>query len=140
MARLKSCPSRWSVGLEPHLETKILQLLVKFAGGAGDVDAAGDAAFAILGALDDAGWLAALGAIGGLRGIHFFLTVGSLCNLGHDNFLLCSAGRAGFGATWGSGLLKFCMSISGLDPQFLDGEAAGAGGNRAWRRNNYSTV
>ena len=72
---------------------------MEFAAGARDVNAAGDTAFAILGALDDAGWLAAFWAVGGLRGIHFLFTVGSLCNLGHDNFLLSSAGKADFGST-----------------------------------------
>jgi hypothetical protein len=69
-----------------------LELLVEFAGGAGDENAAGDAALAVLDALYDARGLAALGAIGALGGVHYFLTVSSLGDLGHwfsQFFLWC---------------------------------------------------
>jgi hypothetical protein len=41
-----------------------LELFVKFAGRAGDVDSAGDAAFTVFDPLDDAGGFVALGTVG----------------------------------------------------------------------------
>ena len=64
----------------PHF----LQLLVKLAGGAGNENPAGGAAFAVLHPFDDARGLAALGAVGALGGVHYLLTVSSLGNLGHS--------------------------------------------------------
>src|SRR5271165_3167173 len=61
-----------------------LEPFVEFASGAGDVDSAGNAALAVLYPLDDAGGLAALRAVGALGGVHYFLTVCGLRNLGHD--------------------------------------------------------
>jgi hypothetical protein len=58
-----------------------LELLEEVAGRAGDVDAAGDAALAILDALDDARGLFALGAGGALE-FCFFLTIAGLCSHG----------------------------------------------------------
>jgi hypothetical protein len=66
----------------------VLELLVEVAGGAGNVDAAGDAAFAVLDALDDAGGLLALGAIGALGGVHHLVTACNFGNLSHGSFLL----------------------------------------------------
>src|SRR5215469_10383961 len=62
----------------------LLELFVEVAGGARDVDAAGDAALAVLYALDDARGLGALGAVGRLGGIHDLLTVTGFCNLSHE--------------------------------------------------------
>ena len=107
------------------LDLLLLQLLVKVAGGAGDIDAAGDAAFAVLRALDDAGWFAALRTIRGFRGIHLFFAIGCLCNLGHDDFS-CAA-RVQPNRLNSAERFRFCMSISGLDPRFQDGEADGTG-------------
>jgi len=59
------------------------ELLVEFAGGAGDENAARDAAFAVFDPLNDAGGLAALGAIRALGGVHYLLAVCCLGNLGH---------------------------------------------------------
>src|ERR1700722_1577059 len=59
-----------------------LQLLEKFAGGARNVNAAGDAAFAVFYALDDAGGLATLRAIGAFGGVHHLLAVSGFCDLG----------------------------------------------------------
>jgi hypothetical protein len=63
------------------IRCEILQLLVELAGGAGDENAAGDAALSVLDALHDAGGLAALGAVGALGGVHDLLAVSSLGNL-----------------------------------------------------------
>jgi len=60
-----------------------LQLLVEFAGRAGDVHAARDAAFAVFDALDDARGLGALRTVGALGGVHHFFAVAGLGNLGH---------------------------------------------------------
>ena len=60
-----------------------LELFEELAGGAGDVDAAGDTALTVLDALDDAGGLGALRAIGALVSIHDLLTVAGLGNLRH---------------------------------------------------------
>ena len=62
---------------------KELELLEEFAGRAGDVDSARDAALAVLDALYDAGGLGALGAIGALLGIHDLLAVTGLGDLCH---------------------------------------------------------
>ena len=61
----------------------VLQLLVEFAGGAGDENAAGNAAFAVFDALHDAGGLATFGAVGALGGVHHFYAVCGLGDLGH---------------------------------------------------------
>jgi len=61
----------------------ILKLLVEFASGAGNEDSPGNAALPILHPLYDAGWLAALGAIGALGRIHHFLAICGLGDLGH---------------------------------------------------------
>ena len=60
-----------------------LQLLVEFAGRAGNKNSAGDAALAVLHALYDAGLLAALGAVGALGGVHDLFAVGCFCDLCH---------------------------------------------------------
>jgi len=62
---------------------RLLKLFVEIAHGARNVDAAGDAALAVLYALDDARRLAALGTVGRLRRVHYFLAVTCFCNLGH---------------------------------------------------------
>lgn len=59
------------------------ELLVEFAGGAGDENAARDAAFAVLDPLNDACGLPALGAIGALGRVHYFFAVCGLGDLGH---------------------------------------------------------
>lgn len=61
-----------------------LKLLVKLARRAGDINSAGDAAFTVFHTLHDARRLAALRAVGALRGIHDLLTVSCFCNFGHD--------------------------------------------------------
>ena len=63
-----------------------LELFEELAGGAGDVDAARDAALTVLDALDDAGGLGALRAIGALVRIHNLVTVAGLGNLCHNAF------------------------------------------------------
>ena len=60
-----------------------LKLFVKFAARAGNKNSAGSTALAVFHPLHDARRLAALGAIGALRGIHDFLAVCSLCDLSH---------------------------------------------------------
>jgi hypothetical protein len=60
-----------------------LELLVEIAHRARDVDSAGDAALAVLHALDDARRLAALGTVGRLRRVHYLLTVTCFGNFGH---------------------------------------------------------
>lgn len=65
------------------IHVEILQLLVEVASGAGDEDAAGDAALAVFDALHDAGGLAALGAVGAFGGVHDLLAVSSFGDLGH---------------------------------------------------------
>jgi hypothetical protein len=56
---------------------------VEFAARAGNENAAGGAAFAVLHPLYNARRLAAFRAIGALRGVHNLLTVCSLCDLRH---------------------------------------------------------
>ena len=63
------------------------ELLVEFASGAGDENAARDAAFAVLDSLNDACGLATLRAIGALAGIHYFLAICGLGNLCHSILL-----------------------------------------------------
>lgn len=78
---------------------KDLQLFEELAGGAGDVDAARNAALTILDALDDAGGFGALRAIRALVGIHDLLTVASLGNLCHNScspWYECFGSRAGY--------------------------------------------
>ena len=62
---------------------RVLELFVELTRRAGDENPAGDAAFAVFDPFDDAGGLAALGAVGALGGVHYFLAVCGLCNLGH---------------------------------------------------------
>jgi hypothetical protein len=62
----------------------LLQLLKKLASRTRDVDSAGDVAFPIFHALNDAGFFAALWACGRFRGVHDLLTVGCLCNFRHS--------------------------------------------------------
>src|SRR5580692_4727939 len=66
-----------------------LQLLEKFAGRAGDVDSAGDTAFAVFDALDDARGLAAFRAVGALGGVHDFLAVSGFCDFGAYGHVGC---------------------------------------------------
>ena len=63
---------------------RLLQAFEEIAGRAGDVDATGRAALAILHALYDACRLAALRAVGALGGVHCFLAVTGFGNLCHD--------------------------------------------------------
>ena len=60
-----------------------LKFFVEVAGGARDVDAARNAALAVLHALDDACGFAALGTVGRLRRVHYFLAVTCFGYLGH---------------------------------------------------------
>ena len=62
---------------------RVLKLLVEVARRAGDENPAGDVALAVFHTLYDAGGLAALGAVGALGRVHYFLTVCSFSNLGH---------------------------------------------------------
>src|ERR1700682_108427 len=63
-----------------------LKFLVEVAGRTRDVDAARNAALPVLYALDYARRLAALGTVGRLSSIHYFLAVASFCNLCHGLF------------------------------------------------------
>jgi len=65
-------------------ETCPSQLFKKLATRARNIDSAGHAALAIFHALDDAGFLAALGTCGRFRGIHDLFPVGCLCNFRHS--------------------------------------------------------
>jgi hypothetical protein len=56
---------------------------VEFTARAGNKNAAWYASFAVLHPLNDARRLAALGAVGALRGIHNLLAICSLCDLRH---------------------------------------------------------
>jgi hypothetical protein len=79
--------------------SELLQLLEELASRAWNVNAAGDAAFAVFHALDDAGGLPTLGAIRTLGGIHDLFAVGCFRDLGaycHDESLLISNVRAAF--------------------------------------------
>jgi hypothetical protein len=70
-------------GFEIAERVRGLELFEEFAGRAGDVDSAGDAALAVLDALYDACGLGALGTIGALLGVHDLLAVtgfGDLCH------------------------------------------------------------
>jgi hypothetical protein len=60
-----------------------LELLVEFAGRAGDEYSAGDVALAVLHALHDARRLTALWTIRRFRGVHDLLTICCLCDLCH---------------------------------------------------------
>jgi hypothetical protein len=64
--------------------TRGLELFEELAGRAGDINSARGSALTILHALDDAGRLGALWAIGALVGIHDLLTVAGLGNLCHN--------------------------------------------------------
>ena len=65
---------------------------VEFAPRARDKNPAGNAAFAVLDPLYDAGRLAALGTIGALGSVHLFFTIGCFCDLGHCSLLMLSSG------------------------------------------------
>ena len=65
-----------------------LELFEEFAGRAGDVDSAGDAALAVLDALDDTSGFGALGTVGALLCIHDLFAVAGLGNLCHCDDLL----------------------------------------------------
>jgi hypothetical protein len=60
-----------------------LKFLVEIAHRARDVDSAGDAALAVLDALDDTRRLAALGTVSRLRRVHHLLAITSFGNFGH---------------------------------------------------------
>ena len=60
------------------------QLLEELAGRARNVNPARDAALAVLNPFHDTRSLAALRAIRALAGVHLFLAIRSLCNLGHS--------------------------------------------------------
>src|ERR1700722_598160 len=67
------------------------QFLEELARRAGNINPAGNVALAVLHPLDDAGRLAALGAIGALGSVHHLLAVGCFSDLstyGHGSFLL----------------------------------------------------
>ena len=64
-------------------EKSLLQLLVEFAGRAGNKNPAGDATFPVLHTLHDAGGFATLGAVGALGRVHHFFAVGCFGNFGH---------------------------------------------------------
>jgi hypothetical protein len=70
----------------------VLELLVKFAAGAGNKDSAGGVAFPVFHALYDSGRLAAFRAIGALGGIHDFLAVCRFGNLSHDSIFSWDVG------------------------------------------------
>src|SRR5260370_22184029 len=61
-----------------------LELFEEVACRAGDVDSAGGAALAVLGALDNAGGFGALRAVAALVSIHDLLTVAGFGNLRHN--------------------------------------------------------
>src|SRR5262249_28113050 len=60
-----------------------LKFFAEFAAGAGNIDPAGEIALAVLQPFDDAGGLAALGAIGALGSVHYLLAVCCFGNLRH---------------------------------------------------------
>lgn len=60
-----------------------LQLLVELAAGARNVDSAGDIALAVFDPLHNPGRFAALRAIRALGGVHYFLAISRLGDLGH---------------------------------------------------------
>ena len=62
---------------------RYLKFLVEVAYRARNVDSAGDAALAVLDALDDARRLVALGTVSRLRRVHYLLAVTCFCNLCH---------------------------------------------------------
>ena len=64
---------------------RCLELFVEFAGRAGDKDAAANSPLAVLHPLHDSRRFAALGAVRGLRRIHYFLAVASFCNFRHGS-------------------------------------------------------
>jgi hypothetical protein len=81
--------------------TRLLQLLVKFASRAGNINPARDTTLAILGPLHDAGVFPAFRTSGGFAGVHNFLTVGCLCDLRHILLLTGMCRRpVGRGSTW----------------------------------------
>ena len=63
---------------------QILEFLVEIAGRAGDINSSWNAALAILHALYDSRRFVALGAIGGLRRVHYLLAIACLGNFGHS--------------------------------------------------------
>jgi len=72
-----------------------LELLEELARRARDKDPTAHVALAVLQALDDAGWLAALGTVRALGRIHYFLAVSGLGDLSHGVFTLLSVGSPG---------------------------------------------
>jgi len=62
-----------------------LEFLVEFTAGAGNKDAAGNVALTVFHSLYDPGGLAALGAIGALGGVHYFLAVRRFGDLSHGS-------------------------------------------------------
>ncbi len=64
----------------------LLEFFEKLAGGAGDIDSAGDAALAVLHALDDARLFATLGAVGRFGRVHYFFAISGFCYFCHDSF------------------------------------------------------
>ncbi len=61
---------------------------MEFTAGAGNKDAARNVAFAVFHAFYDPGGLAALGAIGALGGVHYFLAVRRFGDLSHGSIVL----------------------------------------------------
>jgi len=61
-----------------------LELFREFASRTGNENPAGNASFTVFHPFDDASGLAALRAIRALAGVHLFLAIRSLCNLGHS--------------------------------------------------------
>ena len=67
------------------IRVRRLQLLVKIARRAGDINSARNTALTVFDPLHDTGRFAALWAVGGLGRVHCFLTVAGFCNLGHGS-------------------------------------------------------
>ena len=101
-----------------------LKFFVEVADRARDVDAAGDAALAVLYALDDARRLAALGTVGRLRRVHYLLAVTCFGNLGHRSGVLL----LGVSLHTHAGTLRAAStsrSVARLWPQYDCAEPAG---------------
>ncbi len=79
--------NRMPGGLPGFLLTEILERYLKFlvelTGRTRDIDSAGDTAFAVFDALDDARGLATFGTVGRLRRVHYLFAITSFCNLCH---------------------------------------------------------
>ena len=65
---------------------QLLELLVKLAGRARDINTAGNIPFAIFHALYDAGGFAALGTVRALGGIHHFFAIRRFGDLSHGSY------------------------------------------------------